>query len=201
MLPVPSPIVGRRQHHESFTSHMYPLSPNSLDIDKMSLCGTENISHGGGSLIGGASLMNVFEENDSLMANALMDMSVSLGSGPSSGSSLAPQRALGLQPMSQGQAHPHENYGDHESLMGASALMDLSVGSASQSRSSVSGNGSKQNSSCGSAVHSSSGSSSKRNQRSLSPASIDKNRESGKSDRCALPDQGYGWTWEGKSKE
>eukprot|EP00804_Cyclotella_cryptica_P009438 CCRYP_017753-RA/>CCRYP_017753-RA protein AED:0.02 eAED:0.02 QI:263/1/1/1/0.66/0.5/4/2690/869 len=201
MLPVPSPIVGRRQHHESFASPVYPLSPNSLDIDKMSLCGTENISHGGGSLIGGASLMNVFEENDSLMANALMDMSVSLGSGPSSGSSLAPQKALGLQPMSQGQAHPHENYGDHESLMGASALMDLSVGSASQSRSSVSGNGSKQNSSSGSAVHSSSGSSTKKNRRSLSPASIDKNRGSGKSDRCASPEQGYGWTWEGKCKE
>lgn len=175
MLPVPSPIVGRRQYQETVSSPMYPLSPNSLDIDKMSLCGTENISQGG-SLIGGASLMNVFEEHDSLVgANALMDMSVSLGSGaPSSASSIK----MGLQ------QHGIQ-YGDHESLMGASALMDLSVGSAS-----LSGNGSK--------THSSSESSSKRNRRSLSPASIDKRFAS---DSDQVPAQDPGWTWEGKSTQ
>lgn len=183
MLPVPSPIVGRRQHQEA-SSPVYPLSPNSLDIDKMSLCGTENISQGG-SLIGGASLMNVFEEHDSLVgANALMDMSVSLGSGaPSSASSLK----MGLQ-------QNGAQYGDQESLMGASALMDLSVGSASasHSRSSLSGNGSK--------THSSSdGSSSKRNRRPLSPASIDKRFASDADHQAAAQDQG--WTWEGKSTQ
>jgi hypothetical protein len=175
---------------------MYPLSPNSLDIDKMSLCGTENISYGG-SLIGGASLMNVFEENDSLIgagANALMDMSVSLGSGQgSSASSLVPSKyALGLYPS----AHAQEHYGDHESLMGASALMDLSVGSASQSRSSISGNGSK--------THSSSESSSKRNRRSLSPASIRKTEFGGEAihqSADAAHGNEHGWAWDGKSKE
>ena len=186
MLPVPSPIVGRRQHHDTINSPQYTLSPNSLDIDKMSLCGTENISQGG-SLIGGASLMNVFEEHDSIVgANALMDMSVSLGSGPSSASSLAHNRAqLGLQG------------GDHDSLMGASALMDLSVGSASQSKGSYSGNGSKAHSS------SSGSSSNKRNRRSLSPASIDK-RCDGKVQaefQEAAQDTSHGWTWDGKSKE
>lgn len=195
MLPVPSPIIGRRHHHDT-ASPMYPLSPNSLDIDKMSLCGTENISYGG-SLLGGASLMNVFEENDSLIgagANALMDMSVSLGSGQgSSASSLVPSKhALGLYPS----AHAQEHYGDHESLMGASALMDLSVGSASQSRSSISGNGSK--------THSSSESSSKRNRRSLSPASIRKTEFCGEAihqSADAAHGNEHGWAWDGKSKE
>eukprot|EP00956_Cyclotella_meneghiniana_P016156 scaffold25389_cov71-Cyclotella_meneghiniana.AAC.5 len=193
MLPVPSPIVGRRQQQEN---PMVPLSPNSLDIDKMSLCGTDNISQGG-SILGGASLMNVFEEHDSIVgANALMDMSVSLGSVPSSGSSLQHNRtAIGLQPCHG----TRDQYGDHESMMGASALMDLSVGgSAASARSSMSGNGSK--------THSSSGSSSNKSKknRSLSPASIDK-RE-GKVvhyDRAGVPlqDEAKGWMWDGKSKE
>ena len=186
MLPVPSPIVGRRQHHDTINSPQYTLSPNSLDIDKMSLCGTENISQGG-SLIGGASLMNVFEEHDSIVgANALMDMSVSLGSGPSSASSLAQNRAhIGLQG------------GDHDSLMGASALMDLSVGSASQSKGSCSGNGSKGHSS------SSGSSSNKRNRRSLSPASIDKRCDQKEPTEYqeATQESTQGWTWDGKCKE
>lgn len=197
MLPVPSPIVGRRQQQE--TSPMVPLSPNSLDIDKMSLCGTDNISHGG-SILGGASLMNVFEEHDSIVgANALMDMSVSLGSvpsrGASSGSSPQPKTAMGLQPCHG----TRDQYGDHESMMGASALMDLSVGgSAASARSSMSGNGSK--------THSSSGSSSSKNKknRSLSPASIDKREgkevHSGNGG-VALEDEANGWMWDGKSNQ
>jgi hypothetical protein len=195
MLPVPSPIVGRRQNQESVSSHVYALSPNSLDMDKMSLCGTtDNLSHGG-SLLGGASLINVFDEASG--ANALMDMSVSLSSsGPSSGASLVTNRGLGLV---QDQVPQHEAFGDHESLMGASALMDFSVGSASQSRSSTSGNGStgKHNSS-------ESSSSSKRNRRSLSPASIDKNlvgnpESTGEIVQQSVPQAR--WTWDGKSKE
>ena len=185
ILPVPSPIIGRRQNQETTTSPVYPLSPNSLDIDKMSLCGTENISHGG-SLIGGASLMNVFEEHDSLVgANALMDMSVSLGSGAHSSS--ASSLRMGLQqPVAESQTQ--EQFGEHDSLMGASALMDLSVGSQSKS----------------SKTHSSSSDSSKKNRRSLSPASIDKRYSQGPAVeagyQAAAQDQG-GWTWDEKSKE
>ena len=153
MLPMPSPLVARSNRSSqdlsvaSPTLMPYPpMSPGSLDLEKMSLCGTENISQGGGS-IGGASLLNVFGENDSLIGTgALMDMSMSLGSHPSSGGSLTlPGQRMGLG-LGHGPIIAGINqsvFGEQESIDGASALMDLSVGSGSRhGSSSRSGNGS-----------------------------------------------------------
>jgi len=140
-------------------------SPGSLDLDKMSLCGTENISHAGGSL-GGASLCNVFDDHDDSVigANALMDMTMSLGSGQASHPSSDGSRnnALGQQAMGLQNIQPigmHQFGNDDESLIGgASALMDMSVGSGgAQSKHSSSG-----------------GSGSNGSRRSGSPASVDK---------------------------
>lgn len=126
-----------------------PTSPVfSLDLDKMSLCGTENVSQMGGS-IGGASLCNVFddhEDNSAVGASTLMDMTVSVGSQPSGGrstgsSNYSPQSGLGLHPpaahkqqqqrqeVEEGLViNPQSLYGDSESLIGvSSAIMDFSV--------------------------------------------------------------------------
>lgn len=125
-----------------------PTSPVfSLDLDKMSLCGTENVSTMGGS-IGGASLCHVFddhEDNSSAGVGAtLMDMTVSVGSHPSgatSSSNYSPQSGLGLHHHPESHAHQESRdsmnnpqssslYGDSESLIGvSSAIMDFSVGS------------------------------------------------------------------------
>ncbi len=127
-------------------SSLYDLTPTSpvfsLDLDKMSLCGTENVSQMGGS-IGGASLCNVFDdhEDNSAVGATLMDMTVSVGSQPSGGRSSgssndSPQSGLGLHhpahklQQERGLIEPQSLYDDSESLIGASsAIMDFSVGS------------------------------------------------------------------------
>ena len=127
-------------------SSLYDATPTSpvfsLDLDKMSLCGTENVSQMGGS-IGGASLCNVFDdhEDNSAIGATLMDMTVSVGSQPSGGrstgsSNYSPQSGLGLhhpahkQQQEGGLIEPQSLYGDSESLIGvSSAIMDFSVGS------------------------------------------------------------------------
>lgn len=135
-----------------------PLSPgsmvNSLDLDKMSLCGTENVSHAGGS-IGGASLCNVFDDNDDSIIGSgnLMDMTMSLGSG---GTIVGSQQA-GKSPSTQSlQLGLHYAGGENESLI------DMSVGSGGA------------NSKMENSQNSGSGGSSSRSRRSGSPASIDK---------------------------
>ena len=241
ILILPSPL-GRsnKQRQTNFgtpgvtspTAMPHPMSPvNSLDLDKMSLCGTEIISHGGGSL-GGASLCNVFEEHDSVMgASVLMDMSMSLGSHPSSGGSVVTTPVTGHRVGGGGGAYnPHGVFGEQESMMGTSALMDLSVGSGT-SNSKAPSNGSAWNSS-GSGNHSGSGGSSSRNSRgsgrSTSPASMDKSSGGASSGKVVgfvgehlgggpspspipasgdresggpLHGQDFMWAWDGKSKE
>ena len=135
-----------------------PLSPgsmvNSLDLDKMSLCGTENVSHAGGS-IGGASLCNVFDDNDDSIIGSgnLMDMTMSLGSG---GTIIGSQQT-GKSPSTQSlQLGLHYAGGENESLI------DMSVGSGGA------------NSKMENSQNSGSGGSSSRSRRSGSPASIDK---------------------------
>lgn len=162
--------------------HTAPTSPvHSLDLEKMSLCGTENVSQQGGSL-GGASLCNVFDDNSAIGASALMDMSI--GSHPSSGPTSdrsqgsGGRQGMGLQPIglidptrinpnpvfdSAGNPiHPGENA---SLITGCAALMDMSVGS---------NNGSKAGSKTGSSSSRSGGSSGGKGGRG-SPASVDKN--------------------------
>lgn len=86
----------------------YPFSPDySLDLEKMSLADTENISQAELS-IGGASLLNVFNDNP-----------------------LTPLRSLN-QRLSLGDASIHapslglSNIGDQDSMMGVSVLLDSS---------------------------------------------------------------------------
>lgn len=181
-----------------------PTSPVfSLDLDKMSLCGTENVSQMGGS-IGGASLCNVFDDHeDSVVGATLMDMTVSVGSNPSGGGSsgnYSPQSGLGLHQAPQTGMNPHHIYGDNESLIGvSSAIMDFSVGSGVHSKEqgyarnndnesfigvsstgmdmSVGSNAHSKGECAGSSQNSSSGGSSSKSsgsRRSGSPASIDK---------------------------
>ena len=208
-----SPLVGRgtasrrsTMGSSGVTSPLRPMSPvNSLDFDKMSLCGTEIISLGGGS-VGGASLCNVFEEHDSVIgASVMMDMSMSLGSHPSSGDSAAQRGGGG------GIHHTQSAFGGQESVMGASALMDMSVGSGTNSKAASQGSGGNSsasgNQSSGSrgSRHSSRGSG-----RSISPASIEKSSSGagGKVletsvEREVLPMQGqeFKWAWGEKNKE
>ena len=140
-----------------------PLSPgsivNSLDLDKMSLCGTENVSHAGGS-IGGASLCNVFDDNDDSIIGSgnLMDMTMSLGSG---GTNIGSQagKSPSIQSL-QGALGLHYTGGENESLI------DMSVGSG--------GSNSKMGTTVCDSQNSGSGGSSSRSRRSGSPASIDK---------------------------
>jgi hypothetical protein len=89
-----------------------PFSPeHSLDLEKMSLAGTENISQADES-IGGASLLNVFNDG-----------------------ALTPLRPLN-HPMSIGDASvPVPSYpilGDQDSMMGISVMLDSSVKSIAQ---------------------------------------------------------------------
>lgn len=157
-----------------------PVSPGySLDLDKMSLCGTENISQAGGSL-GGASLCNVFDDPtlDSPEAGttSLMDGSLpSEGTRGTSGSeNYDAQFGLGPpqpRPMTQSSGVSAPEFGENESLMGTSARMDMSVDSGPHSGSS------KQSSSPSKGQNSSSDCSSRGSsmtRRSGSPSSIDK---------------------------
>lgn len=172
---------GAAGQHGS-VSHMSPGAPmspvHSLDLERMSLCGTENVSQTGGS-IGGASLCNVFDDHeDSVMGpSALMDMTMSIGSRASSGAATnssgggaadgmpaaggagnSPIMGLHSAPLG---LSPQVMFGDDRSA-GGSALMDMSVGSGANS---------KENS--GGSSRGSSGRSKSSNGRG-SPASIDK---------------------------
>mmetsp|Transcript_8300 Transcript_8300/g.17336 ORF Transcript_8300/g.17336 Transcript_8300/m.17336 type:complete len:817 (+) Transcript_8300:140-2590(+) len=182
---LPSPIVGRNsasrrssQNASGVNTPMHPLSPNSLDLDKMSLCGTEIISHGGGSL-GGASLCNVFEEHDSITgASVLMDMSMSLGShDPSSGGSTHTPAPIGQHGGYTGGNPYHPNiFRGSEGMIGSGALMDMSVGSGSNSKAPSNGSGGSKSSQGSSSGSKSSG---LNPGRSISPASVDKNTHIG----------------------
>lgn len=158
----------------------------------MSLCGIENVSQTGGS-IGGASLCNVFDDHEGSVvgASALMDMTMSLGSHPSSGPSDpsvggngtgqgGSEQAVGLQPTPLGlnpQAVFGEKFGESESLC-AQAPMDMSVGSGGNSQA-----GSKTGSQSGGSKSSSSRSKSKSKSSGRgSPASMDKASVEGKID-------------------
>jgi len=161
----------------------------------MSLCGTENVSHTGGS-IGGASLCNVFDDTDesAVGANNLMDMTMSLGSNQSTGQSNPSSEAtMGLK------LCPRPVGGDERST--GTGLMDMSVGSGVDSRSkNYSG------SSRGSAGSSSGKSKSSGGVRSHSPASIDKGALSVEESREQPPQtQAYGhdfkFSWDGKREE
>mmetsp|Transcript_33376 Transcript_33376/g.70212 ORF Transcript_33376/g.70212 Transcript_33376/m.70212 type:complete len:994 (+) Transcript_33376:210-3191(+) len=181
LLPL-SPIAIARQHQQHHQHHHHgntnmapiqaPLSPQSLDFDKMSLCGTENVSHTGGS-IGGASLCNVFDDHDqeSVIGGAsanLMDM-MSLGSHPSrsSGGSLQ-----GIQPIPLG-LNPQTVFGEVHHEGENDSYVDMSVGGDSshnsQGHTYKGGAGGSQNSGSRS-----SSSRSRQSGRSGSPASMDK---------------------------
>ncbi|KAL7471248.1 hypothetical protein ACHAXS_011555 [Conticribra weissflogii] len=182
---LPSPIVGRNsagrrssQNASGVSTPMHPLSPNSLDLEKMSLCGTEIISHGGGSL-GGASLCNVFEEHDSITgASVLMDMSMSLGShDPSSGGSTHTPAPTGQQGGYLGGNPYHPSiFRGTEGMIGSGALMDMSIGSGSNSKAPSHGSGGSKSSQGSSSGSKSSG---LNPGRSISPASVDKNTHVG----------------------
>mmetsp|Transcript_19068 Transcript_19068/g.31246 ORF Transcript_19068/g.31246 Transcript_19068/m.31246 type:complete len:720 (+) Transcript_19068:165-2324(+) len=88
----------------------YPFSPeHSLDLEKMSLTGTENISQADES-IGGASLLNVFNDNPLSPLKPLNHTTMSIGDGG------IPVPSLGLS-----------NIGDQDSMMGISLMLDSSV--------------------------------------------------------------------------
>mmetsp|Transcript_14083 Transcript_14083/g.24748 ORF Transcript_14083/g.24748 Transcript_14083/m.24748 type:complete len:759 (+) Transcript_14083:192-2468(+) len=196
-----------------------PMSPvHSLDLEKMSLCGTENQDAGGS--IGGASLCNVFDDHeDSVIgASALMDMTMSLGSHPSSGPSVGDPSSrgsmtMGLHPIPLGLS-PHAVFGDERST--GSALMDMmSVGSGGgRSKDNSRGSSRGSRASCGS----SSGRSKSSGGRSGSPASIDKGslkmeqehhqyaEERWEQPPAAAPlmpmyGQDFKFTWDGKREE
>ena len=209
----PHPVTSPTPHN--MNHHMAPLSPDvhSLDLEKMSLCGTENVSQTGGS-IGGASLCNVFDEHDSVVgANALMDMTMSLGSGNmSSGQSTSQrsaggggQQGLGLHPIPLG-LHPQNVFGDSG---GNSAMMDMSVGSGNTGTSTQQSKTDSKNSSSSR----SRGSGSRGSGRG-SPASVDKasleggmmkmEQEEGEQhhqNQQLYADQDYKFTWDGKREE
>lgn len=88
----------------------YPFSPeHSLDLEKMSLTGTENISQADES-IGGASLLNVFNDNPLSPLKPLNNTTMSIGDAST------PVPSLGLS-----------NIGDQDSMMGISLMLDSSV--------------------------------------------------------------------------
>jgi len=88
-------------------SQKYPFSPeHSLDLEKMSLTGTENISQAGES-IGGASLLNVFNDNPLSPLKPLNHAAMSIGDAS------LPMPSLGLS-----------NMGDQDSMMGISVMLD-----------------------------------------------------------------------------
>ena len=87
----------------------YPFSPeHSLDLEKMSLTGTENISQADES-IGGASLLNVFNDNP-------LSPLKPLNNAMCIGDPLMPVPSLGLS-----------NIGDQDSMMGMSVMLEGSV--------------------------------------------------------------------------
>ena len=226
------PASGTQLQHLGNT--MSPMSPSihSLDLDKMSLCGTENVSQAGGS-IGGASLCRVFDEHDDSVigAGALMDMTMSLGShpssGPSDGSRGSGAACLGLQPIPLGVhgVHPQSVFGgghttDKENaslIAGCEALMDMSVGSGVTHHSTTNGTGAagSQQSGSASGSKSSSGPSARSSAgRSDSPASFDKASVEGgvKMEVGEYPapaplgavgnnTQEFRFTWDGKREE
>lgn len=145
ILPSPLQSSNPAQSRYPTTSEMAPpLTPNanvapmspvhSLDLEKMSLCGTENVSQTGGS-IGGASLCNVFDDGSMVGTGALMDGTMSIGSHPtsnSSGPSVTGGQAMGLQPMPLGLHQPQADFGVGEGDDPyVQTLMDMSVGSGS----------------------------------------------------------------------
>lgn len=157
-----------------------PTSPGySLDLDKMSLCGTENISQAGGSL-GGASLCNVFDDPtlDSPEAGSASLMDGSLPSNETRGTSGSDNydARFGLgppqpRPMTQSSGVSAPEFDENESLMGTSTRMDMSVDSGHHSGSS------KQSSIPSKGQNSSSDGSSRGSsmtRRSGSPSSMDK---------------------------
>ena len=138
--------------------NLSPMSPvHSLDLDKMSLCGTENVSQGGGS-IGGASLCNVFDDPLESTMSVGSHIHPSTGVTDGIGGNNHARIGLGLH-----QAQPsHADFGDNDSSV---HRMDMSVGSGTLINGWGAGSSQPSNSS---------GGSSSRSRRSGSPASIDK---------------------------
>lgn len=105
----PSPLASP-QSRSPLQNHKYPFSPeHSLDLEKMSLTGTENISQADES-IGGASLLNVFNDGPLSPLKPLHHTTMSIGD------SSIPVPSLGLS-----------NIGDQDSMMGISVMLDNSV--------------------------------------------------------------------------
>ena len=195
-MPMLSPIQKRssQSQQQQVTT---PLSPNTLDLDKMSLCGTENNSQSG-QPISGADLMNVFDDDNQISVGQsnLMDM-MSIGSHPSSGSSFAPannslQDSL-ISPTSQQMMmgiNPGSVFGE-ESVAGANfaGAADMSFASGTMSKTS-------QHSSSSSNKTGSRGSN--KSQRSVSPASIDKNDKNDPvNQQRAMTSSGPPFRWDG----
>lgn len=161
----------------------------------MSLCGTENVSHTGGS-IGGASLCNVFDDTDEsgVGTNNLMDTTVSLGSNHSTGpSEPSSEVAMGLR------LSPRPVGGDERST--GTGLMDMSVGSGVDSRSKNHSESSRESAGSSSGRSKNSG-----GVRSHSPASINKDALFvDESREQPPPTHAYGhdvkFSWDGKREE
>ena len=201
-MPMLSPIQKRAANQlagQGQQQQQAPLSPNTLDLDKMSLCGTENNSQSD-QPISGADLMNVFDEDNqiSIGQSNLMDM-MSIGSHPSSGSSFAPannslQGSL-MSPSSNQMMmglNPNSVFGE-ESVAGANfaaGATDMSFASGAMSKTS-------QHSSSSSNKTGSRGSN--KSQRSVSPASIDKNHPFNQLE--VMTSSGPPFRWDGTPNE
>lgn len=105
----PSPLASPLSR-SPLQNPKYPFSPeHSLDLEKMSLTGTENISQADES-IGGASLLNVFNDGPLSPLKPLNHTGMSIGD------SSIPVPSIGLS-----------NIGDQDSMMGISVMLDSSV--------------------------------------------------------------------------
>eukprot|EP00574_Skeletonema_japonicum_P007140 CAMPEP_0201729480 /NCGR_PEP_ID=MMETSP0593-20130828/19205_1 /ASSEMBLY_ACC=CAM_ASM_000672 /TAXON_ID=267983 /ORGANISM="Skeletonema japonicum, Strain CCMP2506" /LENGTH=713 /DNA_ID=CAMNT_0048221835 /DNA_START=79 /DNA_END=2216 /DNA_ORIENTATION=- len=105
----PSPLASPPSR-SPLQNQKYPFSPeHSLDLEKMSLTGTENISQADES-IGGASLLNVFNDGPLSPLKPLHHTAMSIGD------TSTPVPSLGLS-----------NMGDQDSMMGISVMLDSSV--------------------------------------------------------------------------
>jgi len=199
-MPMLSPIQKRSANQVGSQSQQQvtaPLSPNTLDLDKMSLCGTENNSQSG-QPISGADLLNVFDEDNQISVGKsnLMDM-MSIGSQPSTGSSFGPannslQDSM-MSPTSQQMMmglNPSSVFGE-ESV--AKFAADMSFASGTMSKTS-------QHSSSSSNKTGSRGSN--KSQRSVSPASIDKNDKTHPlNQHQAMTSSGPPFRWDGTPYE
>jgi len=115
MAPSPLSSPPSRSPQPYAYPHKFPFSPeHSLDLEKMSLTGTENISQTEES-IGGASLLNVFNDN-ALTPRKPLNQRMSIGD-----VSIAVPSLGGLS-----------NIGDQDSMMGISIMLDSSVKSIAQ---------------------------------------------------------------------